>query len=276
MRALLHPRLVNGRTGDPALYIETLFEKRAILFDLGDISPLSPRDVQRLDHVFVSHTHIDKLIGFDRLLRLLVGRDKKMALYGPPGFIANVQNKAHGYCWNLAHRYACDLVFTVTEISPRLDTRTVRLRLNTAFTARGARRRPATDNVICEEAGFRSSSWSSNIGCHASPLRSRKAHINIWARLAEMNLPVGPWLRQLKQAVVRTSRTTIRAGFPSRRVRRSAPNAVGSAALRAHGHAGQKDRLRYRRCRYGREPQSDRRPCEDRGHIVHRGGLCRS
>ena len=30
--------LINGRTGDPALYIETLFEKRAILFDLGDIT----------------------------------------------------------------------------------------------------------------------------------------------------------------------------------------------------------------------------------------------
>ncbi len=40
MRPLLHPMLVNGRSGDPALYIETLFEKHAILFDLGDISPL--------------------------------------------------------------------------------------------------------------------------------------------------------------------------------------------------------------------------------------------
>jgi ribonuclease Z len=28
MRPLLHPSLVNGRFGDPALYIETLFEKR--------------------------------------------------------------------------------------------------------------------------------------------------------------------------------------------------------------------------------------------------------
>jgi ribonuclease Z len=47
MRPLLHPTLVNGRSGDPALYIEMLFEKRAILLDLGDISPLSPRDVMR-------------------------------------------------------------------------------------------------------------------------------------------------------------------------------------------------------------------------------------
>jgi ribonuclease Z len=59
MRPLLHPTLVNGRSGDSALYVETLFEKRAILFDLGDISNLSPRKIQRLEHVFVSHAHID-------------------------------------------------------------------------------------------------------------------------------------------------------------------------------------------------------------------------
>ncbi len=55
IRPLLHPIPVNGRTGDPALYIETLFERRAIPFDLGDIAALSPRKVQRLEHVFVSH-----------------------------------------------------------------------------------------------------------------------------------------------------------------------------------------------------------------------------
>jgi ribonuclease Z len=43
MRPFLHPGLVNGRTGDPALYIETLFEKETILFDLGDIANLPPR-----------------------------------------------------------------------------------------------------------------------------------------------------------------------------------------------------------------------------------------
>ena len=42
--------LINGRTGDPALYIETLFEKRAILFDLGDITSLSPRKIRRLEY----------------------------------------------------------------------------------------------------------------------------------------------------------------------------------------------------------------------------------
>ena len=113
MRPLLHPSLINGRTGDPVLYIETLFEKQAILFDLGDISTLPPRKIHRLDHVFVSHTHIDHFIGFDYLLRILVGREKTINLYGPGGIIDHVHHKLQAYRWNLVNRYECDLVFEV-------------------------------------------------------------------------------------------------------------------------------------------------------------------
>ena len=84
MRPLLHACLLNGREGDPALYIETLFEKHAILFDLGDLSNLPPRKIHRLEHIFVSHTHIDHFIGFDRLLRVLAGRQKTLTFMGRP------------------------------------------------------------------------------------------------------------------------------------------------------------------------------------------------
>ena len=58
MRPLLHPTLLNGRTGDPAIYVETLFDQRGILFDLGDITSLSPRKIRRLEHVFISHARV--------------------------------------------------------------------------------------------------------------------------------------------------------------------------------------------------------------------------
>ena len=135
MRPILHPSLVNGRSGDPALYVETLFEKRAIQFDLGDISNLSPRKIQRLEHVFVSHAHIDHFIGFDRLLRVLVGREKTVNLYGPRGFIDHVHHKLHAYRWNLVDRIAANLVFVVTEIDALLNANRARFRLRNGFAA---------------------------------------------------------------------------------------------------------------------------------------------
>ena len=42
MRPLFHPSLVNGRYGDPTVYVETLFERRGLLFDLGEIAALPP------------------------------------------------------------------------------------------------------------------------------------------------------------------------------------------------------------------------------------------
>ena len=131
MRPLLHATLVNGRTGDPALYIETMFERRAVLFDLGDIGALSPRDIQRLGQVFVSHTHIDHFVGFDRLLRVLVGRDQAVHLYGPEGFIERVRHKLASYSWNRVDRFQADLVFDVTEIGPLPATRTIPKRITT-------------------------------------------------------------------------------------------------------------------------------------------------
>jgi ribonuclease Z len=204
MRPLLHPMLVNGRSGDPALYIETLFDKHAILFDLGDISPLSPRKIQRLDHVFVSHAHIDHFFGFDRLLRLLVGREKKVALYGPAGLIDHVHHKLQAYRWNLFDRYASDLVFVVTEVASSSASRLAQFRLRNAFAAEPIGTEIIAGKVICNEPSFR---VSAAILEHGTPCLAfaieEAAHVNVWkSRLAELGLPIGPWLRELKQAVI--------------------------------------------------------------------------
>ena len=204
MRPLLHPTLVNGRSGDPALYIETLFERRAIMFDLGDITRLPPRKILRLEHVFVSHAHVDHFIGFDHLLRVLIGRDKRMNLYGPAGFIARVAHKLLGYSWNLVDRYATDLIFVVTEVSPDMERRAAQLRLKNGFAVEPTDAAPAANGVLVREPNFRVAAAALD---HGTPCLGfaveEEAHVNVWkSRLDQQGLPVGPWLRRLKRAVV--------------------------------------------------------------------------
>jgi ribonuclease Z len=205
MRPLFHPTLVNGRTGDPALYIETQFSNRAILFDIGDIAALSPRKVLHIEQVFVSHTHIDHFFGFDRLLRLLVGREKEVGLYGPAGFIDHVHHRLQAYWWNLADSYASDLVFTVTEIVSPAESRMARFRLQNAFAPEPAGSGVIIDNILCSQPTFRVA--TAILEHHHAPCLGfaveEVAHLNVWkSRLADLDLPVGSWLRDLKQAVM--------------------------------------------------------------------------
>ena len=204
MRPLLHPVLVNGRSGDPALYIETLFEKRAIMFDLGDISSLSPRKILRLEHVFVSHAHIDHFIGFDRLLRILVGREKIVRLYGPIGFIEHVYHKLASYRWNLVDRFAAELTFDVMEIGSDLIIRTAHMRLKNGFAVEPVRSERRADGVLYAGPAFR---VTTAVLEHRTPCLGfavqERAHVNVWkSRLSELGLSVGPWLRELKHAII--------------------------------------------------------------------------
>ncbi|HMA67601.1 MAG TPA: ribonuclease Z [Desulfosalsimonadaceae bacterium] len=116
MPPLVLPSLVNGDSGDPALFLPFSCQREAYLFDIGDTTPLSSRNLLKISHVFVSHTHMDHFIGFDRLLRLVLGRDKTLHFFGPEGFLANVEGKLAGYCWNLVNNYSNSLVIKAAEI----------------------------------------------------------------------------------------------------------------------------------------------------------------
>jgi ribonuclease Z len=204
MRPLFHPSLVNGRFGDPALFVDTLFERHAILFDLGDITALTPREIRRVDRIFVSHAHIDHFFGFDRLLRILVGRESQIHLYGPEAFIDRVRHKLHAYHWNLVDRYLNDLVFVVTEIDAARRARVVRFRLKNAFLTEEIGCRQASDGIVHNEPMFQISAvvLDHRTPCLGFALEER-AHVNVWKnRLEELRLPVGPWLRELKRAVI--------------------------------------------------------------------------
>lgn len=203
MRPRFYPALVNDRFGDPALYVNVLTERRALLFDLGDVAPLSARAVLRLSDVFVSHTHIDHFIGFDRVLRLLVGRDKRLRLYGPRGFVDHVAAKLAAYTWNLVERFTDELVFEVTEAHGDGTGRRARLRLSKRFAREQEETIRLPHGLVLDEPSLqvRATVLDHRTPCLAFALEER-AHVNVWKnRLREHDLAVGPWLGALKTAI---------------------------------------------------------------------------
>ena len=204
MRPSFHPSLVNGRFGDPALFVETLHQRSALLFDMGDLSQLSARDLLRISHVFVSHTHIDHFIGFDALLRICVGRDKSIEMVGPAGFIDRVRHKLSSYEWDLVDRYEADLVFSVTEVRTGSSGRRARFRFKRAFDPEGESEIDLPGGIVASADEFEA---RAAILDHHGPCLgfsiAEGAHANVWKNLLdERGLPTGPWLQELKRAVL--------------------------------------------------------------------------
>jgi len=113
MSARFFTRLVNGPFGDPALYLRLPHQPEALLFDCGDLHPLTPRACLKVRRVFISHAHIDHLVGFDQLLRLSLYRDLCLQLFGPPGLVEIIRHRLGGYSWNLMRDFP--FVLRVTE-----------------------------------------------------------------------------------------------------------------------------------------------------------------
>lgn len=205
MKPLFHPRFINGPFEDPVLYIEFLFERRALLFDLGELYALPPRKILAVSHIFVSHTHMDHFAGFDRVLRVCVGRGKRLHLYGPPRFIEQVEHKLAAYTWNLVQNYQEEFVVAVTEVHPDGRALSAEFPCRRAFSRENFTEHALSDGVLLDEPGFRvrTALLDHKIPCLAFTLEEKR-HVNVWKnRLREWGLPAGPWLRELKDAVVR-------------------------------------------------------------------------
>jgi ribonuclease Z len=203
MRPNLHPRLVNGRFGDPGLFVEMLHRRDALLFDLGDLSPLSARDLLRISHVFVTHTHMDHFVGFDALLRVHVGREKTIRLVGPRGFAERVWHKLQAYEWDLVERYDCDLVFDVTELHEGGLTRSARFRLKSRFEREDIGEGRADGGMVAVGQGFEvRAAVLEHHGPSIGFSVAEPVHVNVWKnRVEERGFDAGPWLQALKRAV---------------------------------------------------------------------------
>ena len=204
MTPQFYPALVNGPFDDPAVYVDFLFERRALLFDLGDIHALPARKILRLSHIFISHTHADHFIGFDHLLRLFLGRDKRLHLFGPPGFIGQVEHRLASYTWNLVENYPTDFTVVATELHPDGRSISAEFHCRHGFAREGDQTEMHHDGVIHDEETFRiRTAFLDHKTVSLAYALEEKCHVNIMKnRLQELGLPTGPWLAELKRKIV--------------------------------------------------------------------------
>lgn len=204
MKPSFHHKPVNGPFEDPTLYVRFLREKRAILFDAGTLFRLSPGEILKISDIFVTHTHIDHFIGFDHVLRLLLGRTEPLRVYGPMSIIECVKGKLNGYSWNLIKEYPVKIeVRGISESEIR----------HVSFPAREGFRALEEGTIPFRGEALRDGVFSvkaahvkHDIDCLAWSLEE-DYHINIdKAALEGMGLKVGPWLTQFKK--------DLRAGLP--------------------------------------------------------------
>lgn len=202
MKTSFHPKLVNAPFLDPGLFIAFQYQRKALLFDLGDLHALAPRELQKVSHVFVTHAHMDHFIGFDFLLRALLGRDKEIHLFGPPEFSDRVEGKLAGYTWNLVDAYEHSLSLKVTEVWPE-KLKTKAYRCQDRFQPSGMEEEVHFEGVLLEEPSFR---LEAVLLDHCVPclgfalVESFSIRIDK-ERLDELGLPVGPWLTRFKRTL---------------------------------------------------------------------------
>jgi len=201
---MLVPHLINDPFGDPGVYLELKHRREAFLLDMGDLSPLSPRKLLKVSHGFISHAHMDHFIGFDHFLRICLGRDQDISLFGPPGFMAHVESKFGAYTWNLVENYTNRLRFTVTEVGESCR-KSARYECGRSFRKEGyeEKKEPPGCLVDRDDLFVRGVLLDHQVPSLAVSV-AEKQHLHIKKNVLDaMNLPVGPWLTELKKSLLR-------------------------------------------------------------------------
>jgi ribonuclease Z len=145
---------------------------------------------------------MDHFAGFDHLLRVCLGRDTGVRMYGPQHFISQVEHKLAAYTWDLVQNYATDFIVEVHELHRDGRVHRARFRSREQFRREPMAQCFAEAGVLLDEEQFR---------VRASPFQhhdivslgfsfEESTHINVWkSRLDARGLPSGPWLTELKR-----------------------------------------------------------------------------
>lgn len=203
---LFTPRLLNGPFGDAALLLESDRHAEKILFDLGDLHRLDLRDLAKISLIFVTHTHMDHFSGFEQLLRQNLSRTTPLQLFGPKNFIRQVAAKLQGFTWNLITDSCYTLEITVHEVTAR-QIASQRFTSQQAFKPSANPTKRSFNGLLYKSDAFQIEGALLDHGTPVLGLSFTEApRFNIKPEgLATMGLAGGPWLQELKNALMQTA-----------------------------------------------------------------------
>jgi ribonuclease BN (tRNA processing enzyme) len=96
----IRPTFVGGLFEDPMVALRLDHQQRCLLLDLGEVRQVPTKIIHQVTDLLVSHAHLDHVGDFPWLLRRLVGIERPLRLYGPPGITERVAHLVFSYTWD--------------------------------------------------------------------------------------------------------------------------------------------------------------------------------
>lgn len=170
------------------------------LFDCGadTLQSISHGDIQTIDHLFISHSHMDHISGFDAFFRINFQRSNRPNhIWGPPGTAKIISHRFQGFWWSHSHElkarwYVHDIHEHIIE--------TYRFEAQEAFSIMHDEGSKHYDSILLEtpEARVEAIVLKHHGKCIGYVVRENdKVNVD-HKKLKEYELKPGPWLKEIK------------------------------------------------------------------------------
>ncbi len=193
---------INPLEEDPFLFVELEDVYETFLFDTGFRVRGNFRKIRKLGGIFITHAHIDHLIGWDHLMRSLLSEDKTLNVYGPPEITRKLLNKLAAYDWDRSQDQKLTILIHELTGKTRIISEAVS---NRRFIPEIQKKKePVINNIIYETKNVRIESVPADHGgspcvayaiCEQDKLKIKKD------KLHQMQLIDGPWVGRFLEAV---------------------------------------------------------------------------
>ncbi len=205
----LHCRILGQPFADNALFlkVDTGQKQFRLLFDCGEntIDNLSLSEIQKIDHLFFSHFHLDHVAGFDHFIRANYDRaNKPVHIWGPENTAKLIFHRLNSFTWNLTQ--GIESKWLIHEIRPQ-KILTFQLSAKNGFSRKRKIRESAFSQTVFSNEAFK---VSVRFLEHKIPVlgfkteEAPKLKINEFLLNAD-NLKQGEWLGLLKDPSLKDS-----------------------------------------------------------------------